>query len=155
MISPPVNRNFEMFAMCTFGTNHVYFYGENSLDPLIKRWTDTNAYRLRYTSHQASTVIWVRLLERDHTGRSRGVTTNGLVQFPEGGYSHLRARLISRAGTEMVLASTGQSRYLTPSSTRKGHLEGWLLPTPLDDQRGSVIQIESPDGIPIGTLNLR
>jgi len=53
--------------MCTFGTNHVYFYGENSLDPLIKRWTDTNAYRLRYTSHQASTVIWVRLLERQDT----------------------------------------------------------------------------------------
>ena len=67
MVSPPVNRNFELFAMCTFGTNHVYFYGENSLDPLIKRWTDTNAYRLRYTSHQASTVIWVRLLERQDT----------------------------------------------------------------------------------------
>jgi hypothetical protein len=42
------NRNFEMSALCTFGTNHVYFYGDNSLDPLIKRWTDTNAYRLRY-----------------------------------------------------------------------------------------------------------
>jgi hypothetical protein len=65
------------------------------------------------TSRQASTVIWVRLLERQDTRRSSPVaTTNGLVQFPEGGYSHLRARLISSAGTETVLPSTRQSTVL-------------------------------------------
>jgi hypothetical protein len=101
-------------------------------------------------------VIWVRLVERnDGRSSSTETSTNALVEFPEGGYAHLRARLTSKAGGDTVLPSTGKSRYFRASSEREGHVEGWLLPGSLDDQLGSVIQIESARGIPIGTLDVR
>ena len=148
------DTNFAVYAKCTFGTNHVYFYGDASLDPLIKRWTDTNAYRLRYTCQQPKTVIWLQLLQRDGGDASRLKSTDS-VQIPEGGWTHLRARLISTAGTETLLATTHCSHYLTPTATSRGHVEGWLLEGALKNHRGSVVQIESPDGRTMASLKIR
>lgn len=136
------NANFKISAKCTFGTDHVYFYGydlDNFLDPAIKRWTDTNAYRLRYHSDQESTVVWVSLIQGDDAKPSS--------RMPLGGYSQLRARLINEAGKETVLARKG--KHYRPQSTGGYYIEGWSLPGSLEDHRGSVLHIESPDGISI------
>jgi hypothetical protein len=150
------NTNFKISATCTFGTNHVYFYGNAlELDPAIKRWTDTNAYRLRYASTQAGTVIWVRLVQRDDVKPSPVATTNSLIRMPEGGYSRLRARLISSAGTESVLAADGRLKHYNPTRTGGCYVEGWLLVGSPEDHRGSVLKIDSPDGMAIATLHVR
>lgn len=151
------NRNFDIAADATFGTNHVYSFGSGMVGPLELAWErlkTRDAYRLRYHTAQPTTVIWVRLIEKHKDGDPLPTTTNALVRFPVGGPGTLQARLISTAGGETILQSTRRTAYLHPPPTRQGHAEGWVLHGPLEDERGSVIHIETPEGIPIGTLKI-
>jgi hypothetical protein len=148
------NANFGISAKCTFGTNHVYYYGDSVdriLDPAIRRWSDTNAYRIRLYSDQPSTVIWVRL---DHPDYAKPpplvVTAIGPVRMPSGGQPQWRARLINGVGSETVLERKGSLQHY------KGgyYVGGWLLPGSLEDHRGSVLHIESTNGMEVVTFRL-
>jgi hypothetical protein len=149
------NASFKISAKCTFGADHVYFYGDgldNFLDPAIKRWTDTNAYRLRYHADQKVTVLWLRLIQRDSAKLSAVASS---ARMPEGGYSRLRARLIDTRGAETILPTNGRLQYYRPLRTGGCYVEGWVLPKSLEDYRGSTLHIEAPDGMSLASFRVR
>lgn len=148
------NAQFGITATCTFGTNHVYYYGDpvdRVLDPIIRRGSNTNAYRLRVQTTEVTTVVWVRLenpsfanpppLVASATGLVRMPTPDALRQF--------QARLIEVGGDSLLDLKSSLQHY-------KGSycVGGWLLPRSLQAHRDSVLRIESTNGAEIVTLRI-
>ena len=148
----PSNSNFEISAASTSGTKHVYFCGGSGLNVMLDRLANRDAYRLRYSCKERRTVVWVRVVEKSDPRQLPSVSTGILQRFPEGGYGILRARLVSAARTETILATTGRTLYLHPTVHTQGHAEGWLLNGSFEDQQGSVVHIETPEGLAIAKL---
>ena len=150
------DKKFGVSTLCTFGTNHVYYYGDSLdrvFDPAFRRWklVETNAYRLRYQSDHPATVVWVRFDHPDYAKQPPLVATPaGPVRLPAGGQPHFRARLINKAGAETVLDQVGSMQHYK----RGFYVEGWLLRGSLEDHRDDLLLIDSTNNMEVVTFRV-
>jgi len=151
----PRYANIDVSVTCSVGTNHVCFWGDNSLDPFIKRFTEKDAYRLRYASPQTRTVLWVRILVRRDRGTPGGNIGPQIFTLPEGGYAGLRARLETPDGRAKYLMPTHRNQWFRRSSSMSGEVEGWILDDDLPRHRGDVVFIETPDGTTLVSIQVK
>jgi hypothetical protein len=149
------DKKFDISVMCTFGTNHVYYYGDavdRLFDPAIRRWSNTNAYRLRCQTDEPTTVVWVRLEHPDFAKPPPPVATpTGPVRWPTvGAHRQFRARLMDAGAAETILDLKGSLQHY------KGgyYVGGWLLSGSLKDHRGNVLHIESTNGTEVVTFRI-
>ena len=150
---------FEISARCTFGTNHIYYYGDlvdRMFDPAIKllsRDGNQYPYRLRHETTNPGTMVWVRC---DHPDDGRWPTTvmatpMGPVRTPVGRPSRFLGHWTDESGIKTLLE---QKNFL--HHYKGGYFVGsWLLPGSLESHRGSVLRIESTNGAEIVTLRGR
>jgi hypothetical protein len=135
--------------ICTFGTNHVYYYGDGMdqiMDPITTRLGDTNAYRLRCATDQPSTVVWVRFTHLDY-GVIPPRTSPAMPPIIP---PRFRASLTEGSGatTNLELESTLQH------FRRQFYVAAWALPGPLDAHQGGTIRIEFTKGTEAVTLRI-
>lgn len=123
-------------VVCTVGTNHTYYYGDGMdrlMDPVIRRLEDTNANRLRCSTSENSTIVWLRFDHPDY-----GVVP--LRGRPVGRLEPFRAQLIDTNGAVVPLQ---------PVEVRMQHFQrrfvvmGWEVAGQLEGHRGSTIRIEA------------
>jgi len=141
------NPKMQVSTVCTFGTNHVYYYGNignQIMDPLETRLSNTNANRLRCNTDAPSTVIWARFLDADY----------GIIppqKPPSGIPMRFQARLTDSNGAVMMLPAVNARMQ---HYQRKFYVMGWTVPGVLEAHRGSLIRIESTNGTEAVTLRV-
>ena len=148
------NPKFAIETTITFGTNHVYYYGDavqRVFDPVITRVSDTNAYRLRHQTTQASTLIWIRLKHSDFSATPALIATpSGPVRKPVGRIPEFRAVLKDPTGGETVLERSEVVQQFKQAVI----IGGYLLPKPLHTYRGGTLRLESGDREEIATFRI-
>jgi hypothetical protein len=138
------DSRFGITVRCTFGTNHVYYYGDlvdRITDPVIRRWSRTPApYRLQTRSDQPATIVWVRLDSRE------------FAKAQPGRPPRLNASLKDRTGVQTDLEQQPQSLI----HYRRGFaVVGWLLPGPIESHQEGLLRVESTNGTEVVTFRVR
>jgi len=132
--------------VCTFGTNHVYYYGDSVdrlMDPLTTRFRDKDASRLRCSTPENSTVVWVRFVHPSYgVPRFRGSTVVPSTTF--------RAQMVDTNGAVILLQALDTLRQDFHSQSL---IMGWEVAGKLEAHQGSTIRIEGTNGI--GPIILR
>jgi hypothetical protein len=135
--------------VCTFGTNHVYYYGSplsKIMDPLETRLSTTNANRVRCTTDQNSTVVWVRFV-----GSEYGIIPpRNTAGVPMVGPNRFRTSLMETNGIAI---------YLTPKNTmqhfrQRFYVTSWELPGTLTDHHGGILRVEYTNGTEAATFQI-
>ena len=150
------DTKFRISSRCTFGTNHVSYYGDpvdRILDSALRRWSDTDAWqRLRYQSDQPCTVVWVRFDHPDYAKPPMVLvaTPFGPVREPVLSRQEFRARLVKPTGGEIVLDPVGSMEHYK----RAFHVVGWRLTGSLEDHHGDRLCIESTNNLEVVTFRL-
>jgi hypothetical protein len=148
------NKAFVVSSLCTFGTNHLYYYGDpiqRVFDPAITRLSDTNANRLFFKTTNATTAIWVRLKNPAFAQRPPLVMTPaGPTPRPSPTAHHkYTAHLIERGADTPLELKTSLIHY-------KGsyYVGGWLLSGSLADHPGALLRVEEATGPEIVTFRI-
>jgi len=154
------NARFGVTLRCTFGTNHMHFYGgplDGLLDPAITRLSPNPnpPNRLSFDTADPSTALWVRVTHPDYgnvAARSVVVATpTGPARYPIGDIPRFRALLRSPStGAETTLErKTGIQQF-----NKRCVISGFSLPGSLETHRGSVLRIESTNGEEVVTFRI-
>ncbi len=133
-------------VVCTFGTNHVYYWGgavDRLMDPLVTRLSDRNANRMWCRTREGTTVVWVRFVHPDY-----GIAPPQRPRIaPPGPF---RAQLIGTNGAVTPLETVDA---LMQSYRHRFLVMGWEIAGQLEAHRGSQIRIEATNGI--GSVTFR
>jgi hypothetical protein len=133
--------------ICTFGTNHVYYYGgkvDRLIDSLIPKRRDKNAAWLRWHSTENSTVLWVRFVHSSYgVPRFQGAAVVPPPLF--------RAQMVDTNGVVTRLQAIETFHQEFPS---KSLIMGWEFAGQLKDHHRSTIRLEGTNGIGSVTLQV-
>jgi hypothetical protein len=135
--------------VCTFGTNHVYYYGNplsKLMDPLETRLSTTNANRVRCTTDQDGTVVWVRFAGSEY-GIIPPRTPAGA---PMVGPDRFRASLTETNGKAIFLTRKNTMQHFR----QKFYVQSWELPGSLTDHPGGIFQVDFVDGKTAATFQI-
>src|SRR5437879_6524483 len=132
------NANFGVSMRCTFGTNHVYYYGDRLdrlLEPAIRRWGGNpgSQNRLIFGTPGPTTGVWVRLQHPAYgnvAARSVVVTTpSGTARYPIGDIPRFRVLLrnLSTGAETMLERKQGIQLF-----KERAVISGYLLPGRLE-----------------------
>ncbi len=133
-------------VLCTFGTNHTYYYGDKVdrlIDSLIPGRRDKNAAWLRWHTVENTTVVWVRLVHPSYgVPRFRGAAVAPPPLF--------HAKMVDTNGAVTILKTLDTFHQDFRS---KSLLTGWELAGRVTAHSGGTIHIDGTNGI--GSVILR